>query len=70
MKTKFITIKPISSRARTIFKTKMASNGKCKVTMEGATMIFLNSAHKNTNLVVNKVNDLNWVIVPDQEVSQ
>jgi hypothetical protein len=70
MKAKIITIKPISSRARTIFKNKMNSNGQCKVTMEGESMIFLNSAHKNTNLVVHKNGDPNWAIVSDQKVAQ
>jgi hypothetical protein len=70
MKSKFITIKPISTRAKTIFKSKMNSNGICKVTMEGASMIFLNSEFKNTNLVVHKNGDPNWAIVPDQQVAQ
>lgn len=70
MKTKFITIKPISSRARTIFKTKMLSNGKCKVEMEGSSMMFLSSVMKGNHLVVFKNTDVNWAIVPETEVSQ
>lgn len=70
MKSRFITIRPISSRAKNIFKNKMNNNGLCKITMEGEHMLFLNSAHKNTNLFMYKTNDANWIIVPDSEVAQ
>jgi len=69
MSSRFITIKPISSRARTIFKNKMLSNGKCKVEMEGSSMMFLSSVVKGNHLVVFKSTDVNWAIVPDEEVA-
>ena len=70
MKSKFITIKPISARARSIFKNKMESNGQCKVEMEGESMIFLTSVKCKKNLVIFRNTDANWAIVPDQQVAQ
>ena len=69
MKSKFITIKPISTRARSIFKNKMGSDGKCKVEMEGESMIFLTSVKNKKNLVIFRTTDVNWAIVPDQQVA-
>ena len=65
MKTKFIHVRPISSRAKSIFKNSMNSDGKCKVTMEAESMYFVKSSHKDKCLVVYKKNDLNWSIVPE-----
>lgn len=69
MKSRHIVIAPVSSRAKTIFKNQMNSDGKCKIEMEGGTMYFVNSVHKNKNLVVFKTNDKNWHIVPEEKVS-
>ena len=47
----------------------MLSNGKCKVEMEGSSMMFLSSVVKGNHLVVFKSTDVNWAIVPDEEVA-
>jgi hypothetical protein len=47
----------------------MGSDGKCKVEMEGESMIFLTSVKNKKNLVIFRNTDVNWAIVPDQQVA-
>ena len=63
MKTKFITVKPKSSKAKNRFANQMNSLHSCRVENEDAEKMFLASISGKYFFWMSKENDAHWDII-------
>jgi len=63
MKTKFVCVSPISSKAKLDFELDMKSLHSCRVKHEEDTVYYLESLNKEYYFSVNKEKDSNWRII-------
>lgn len=63
MKTKFVTVKPKTSKAKNRFANMMDQLHSCKVEQEDNDKMFLASISGRYHFWMNKENDTNWEII-------
>jgi len=63
MKTKFVTVKPISSKAKNRFANLMDLLHSCRVEKEDQEKMFLASISGRYHFWMSKENDSNWSII-------
>ena len=63
MKTKFITVKPISNKATNRFYNLMNELHSCRVEQEDQQKMFLSSISGNYSFWMSKENDQNWMVI-------
>ena len=63
MKTKFITVKPISNKATNRFYNMMDQLHSCRVEQEEVDKMFLTSITDRYSFWMNKENDQNWMVI-------
>lgn len=63
MKTKFVTVKPISVKAKNRFHNLMDQLHSCKVEQEDQEKMFLASISGRYHFWMSKENDVNWSLI-------
>ncbi len=63
MKTKFVTVKPISNKATNRFYNMMDQLHSCRVEQEEVDRMFLTSITDRYSFWMNKENDQNWQVI-------
>ena len=63
MKTKFVTVKPISNKATNRFYNMMDQLHSCRVEQEEVDRLFLTSITERYSFWMNKENDDNWQFI-------
>jgi len=63
MKTKFVTVKPISNKAKNRFFNLMDELHSCRVEKEDQEKMFLASISGRYHFWMSKENDQNWVTI-------
>lgn len=63
MKTKFVTVKPKTSKAKNRFANMMDQLHSCRVEQEDHDKMFLASISGRYHFWMNKENDTNWEII-------
>jgi len=63
MKTKFVCVSPISTKAKFDFEYDMRSLHSCRVTHEEDGIYYLESLNKEYYFSMNKEKDSNWRII-------
>jgi len=63
MKTKFICVKPKSSKAKNRFYNLMNELHSCRVEQETETQMFLSSITGKYSFWFEKENDINWMVI-------
>ena len=63
MKTKFICVKPKTSKAKNRFFNLMNELHSCRVEQETEDKVFLASISGKYHFWMNKMNDMNWEVI-------
>ena len=63
MKTKFVTVKPISNKATNKYYNMMDQLHSCRVEQEEVDRLFLTSITERYSFWMNKENDHNWQFI-------